>query len=126
MRVGAFKGSPAGISMPGLPDTRRGGRGRVQRLPEQAGLVRVQSQKRALFDPELQHPLLITCVSLKASELFQAMQTTFLHEVVEKTQLSHMNAIACRCLTIHHTSMTTSCRTSASQFTRSTLRSLRL
>ena len=79
--------------MPGLPDTRRGGRGRVQRLPEQAGLVWVHSEKRALVGPGVQHPLLITSVTLKASEL--DVLYVVLHEVVEKTQLSHMNAISC-------------------------------
>ena len=40
----------------------------------------------------MQHPLLIMCVSLKASEL--DVLYVVLHEVVEKTQLSQMNAIS--------------------------------
>ena len=43
----------------------------------------------------MQHPLLITCVSLKASELKPGMRSNdVLHEVVEKAQLSQINAIA--------------------------------
>ena len=43
----------------------------------------------------MQHPLLITSVSLKASELKPGMRSNdVLHEVVEKTQISQMNAIS--------------------------------